>query len=135
MAHCTLIICVQTWAGLLGACHMVSPSCWVLSVSLGGRWGVPLLQELLGAVEEVGGTWLVTADHGNAEDMAQRDKKTGQPLMADGKARILTSHTLNKVRPTKAEVHYQSCRMTSDDHTIMEITGSAGTAARCRSRL
>ena len=27
------------------------------------------LQQLLSAVEEVGGTWLVTADHGNAEDM------------------------------------------------------------------
>jgi bisphosphoglycerate-independent phosphoglycerate mutase (AlkP superfamily) len=55
-------------------------------------------QELLEAVEEVGGSWLVTADHGNAEDMVQRDKKTGKPLMADGQPRILTSHTLNPVR-------------------------------------
>ncbi|KAK9915700.1 hypothetical protein WJX75_002829 [Coccomyxa subellipsoidea] len=55
------------------------------------------VKELLEAVEEVGGSWLVTADHGNAEDMVQRDKKTGKPLMADGQPRILTSHTLNPV--------------------------------------
>ena len=29
----------------------------------------------------------------------QRDKKTKKPLMEGGKARILTSHTLNPVRP------------------------------------
>ena len=56
-----------------------------------------MAQELFDAVEEVGGTWLITADHGNAEDMVQRDKKTGEPLMENGAARILTSHTLNPV--------------------------------------
>ena len=55
------------------------------------------LQELIEAVEEVQGTYLITADHGNAEDMVQRDKKTKKPLMADGKPRMLTSHTLNPV--------------------------------------
>jgi hypothetical protein len=72
-------------------------------------------QELLDAVEEVGGTWLVTADHGNAEDMVQRDKKSHKPLMEDGKPRQLTSHTLN---PVRAEIlvhiavqrHYLTCR-------------------------
>ena len=29
------------------------------------------LQTLLDAVEEVGGTFMLTADHGNAEDMVQ----------------------------------------------------------------
>lgn len=51
-------------------------------------------------MEEIGGTWLVTADHGNAEDMVQRDKKSRKPLMEGGVPRILTSHTLNPVRPT-----------------------------------
>lgn len=48
-------------------------------------------------MEEVKGTYLVTADHGNAEDMVQRDKKTRKALLEDGKPRMLTSHTLNPV--------------------------------------
>ncbi|KAK9828001.1 hypothetical protein WJX81_007562 [Elliptochloris bilobata] len=56
------------------------------------------VKELLDEVEAVGGRWLVTADHGNAEDMVQRDKKTGTPLReADGRPRPLTAHTLNPV--------------------------------------
>ncbi len=52
------------------------------------------LQELLKAVEEVGGRFLITADHGNAETMLQKDKK-GVPLKdKEGKPRPLTSHTL-----------------------------------------
>ncbi|XP_021723344.1 2,3-bisphosphoglycerate-independent phosphoglycerate mutase-like [Chenopodium quinoa] len=49
------------------------------------------------AIEQVGGIYVVTADHGNAEDMVKRDKK-GQPqLDKDGKVQILTSHTLQPV--------------------------------------
>ena len=55
------------------------------------------MQRLLETVEEIRGTYLVTADHGNAEDMVQRDKKTKKALMEDGKPRMLTSHTLNPV--------------------------------------
>ena len=55
------------------------------------------LQKLIEAVEEVKGTYLITADHGNAEDMVQRDKKTKKALMEGGKPRMLTSHTLNPV--------------------------------------
>lgn len=47
-------------------------------------------------MEQVGGRFLVTADHGNAEDMVQRDKG-GKPLTKDGKVLELTSHTLNPV--------------------------------------
>lgn len=39
----------------------------------------------------------MTSDHGNADDMAQRDKK-GKPLVGeDGKVLPLTSHTLAPV--------------------------------------
>ncbi|PWZ58094.1 2,3-bisphosphoglycerate-independent phosphoglycerate mutase [Zea mays] len=52
---------------------------------------------ILDAVEQVGGVFVVTADHGNAEDMAKRDK-SGEPLRdKDGKVQTLTSHTLNPV--------------------------------------
>lgn len=55
------------------------------------------MQELLDAVDEVGGRFLVTADHGNAEIMTQRDK-TGKPLKDEqGGPLPLTSHTLSPV--------------------------------------
>lgn len=52
---------------------------------------------ILDAVEQLGGIFVLTADHGNAEDMAKRDK-SGKPLRdKDGKVQTLTSHTLNPV--------------------------------------
>ena len=55
------------------------------------------VKELIDIVEEQGGRWLITADHGNADDMVQRNKKDQQPIEVDGKIQALTSHTL--VRP------------------------------------
>ena len=55
-------------------------------------------QMMLDAVEEVGGIYLVTADHGNAEDMVKRNPKTTQPLLdKSGNIQILTSHTCSPV--------------------------------------
>ncbi|KAJ0808173.1 putative phosphotransferase (phosphomutase) [Helianthus annuus] len=52
---------------------------------------------ILDAIEQVGGIYVVTADHGNAEDMVKRNKK-GEPLVdKDGKVQIQTSHTLQPV--------------------------------------
>jgi 2,3-bisphosphoglycerate-independent phosphoglycerate mutase len=55
------------------------------------------LARLLPVIEELQGILVVTADHGNADEMYQRDKhgrvqrdKTGQPVAK-------TSHTLNRV--------------------------------------
>lgn len=56
------------------------------------------LGELLAAADAAGARWLVTADHGNADDMVQRAKKTHAPLRAeDGTPLPLTSHTLAPV--------------------------------------
>lgn len=52
------------------------------------------VKELLDVVEDLGGRWLVTADHGNADDMVQRNKKDSSPIQVDGKLALLTSHTL-----------------------------------------
>lgn len=55
------------------------------------------LADLCAAVDRVGGVFLITADHGNADDMVQRDKK-GKPLRdANGGTLPLTSHTLAPV--------------------------------------
>ncbi|XP_027170171.1 2,3-bisphosphoglycerate-independent phosphoglycerate mutase [Coffea eugenioides] len=52
---------------------------------------------ILDAIEQVGGIYVVTADHGNAEDMVKRNKK-GEPLLdKNGNIQILTSHTLEPV--------------------------------------
>ncbi|KAL9265557.1 2,3-bisphosphoglycerate-independent phosphoglycerate mutase-like protein [Drosera capensis] len=51
---------------------------------------------MLDAIEQVGGIYVITADHGNAEDMVKRDKK-GKPLLKNGQIQILTSHTLEPV--------------------------------------
>lgn len=50
------------------------------------------------AVEKAGGIMLITADHGNSDDMFEHDKKTGETLRnEDGTPRAKTSHSLNPV--------------------------------------
>jgi 2,3-bisphosphoglycerate-independent phosphoglycerate mutase len=49
---------------------------------------------LLKAVEEVKGRFLITADHGNAETMLQKDKKGNVLKDKEGKPIPLSSHTL-----------------------------------------
>jgi 2,3-bisphosphoglycerate-independent phosphoglycerate mutase len=56
------------------------------------------LGRLLKAVDAAGGVALITADHGNADEMFELDKKTGQPsLNEDGSFKAKTAHTLNPV--------------------------------------
>jgi 2,3-bisphosphoglycerate-independent phosphoglycerate mutase len=56
------------------------------------------LTRLAAEIERLGGILVVTADHGNADEMFQRDKR-GQVVRdgASGKPVIKTSHTLNPV--------------------------------------
>ena len=56
------------------------------------------LSRLLPAIEAAGGVALITADHGNADEMYELDKKTKQPsLNKDGSYKAKTAHTLNPV--------------------------------------
>ena len=56
------------------------------------------LQRILKVVDELEGVALITADHGNADEMYELDKKTGAPKTnKDGSFKAKTSHTLNKV--------------------------------------
>ncbi len=56
------------------------------------------LARLLPAIDALGGVALVTADHGNAEEMFELDRKSGAPSRdAAGHIRAKTSHTLNPV--------------------------------------
>jgi 2,3-bisphosphoglycerate-independent phosphoglycerate mutase len=56
------------------------------------------LARLLPVIDALGGVAIITADHGNADEMYEIDKKTGMPKVnKDGSFKAKTSHTLNKV--------------------------------------
>ena len=56
------------------------------------------LSRLLPAIAAAGGVALITADHGNADEMLELDKKTGLPAChPDGSYKAKTAHTLNPV--------------------------------------
>ena len=56
------------------------------------------LGRLADAISRAGGIMVLTADHGNSDDMLEHDKKTGKPLLdKDGNVRAKTSHSLNPV--------------------------------------
>lgn len=56
------------------------------------------LGRLLKAVEQAGGILIVSADHGNSDDMFEHDKKTGKVILKpDGTPKAKTAHSLNPV--------------------------------------
>ena len=79
------------------------------------------LGRILNVVDKVGAVALITADHGNADEMAELDKKTGAPKRnKDGSLKAKTSHTLNKV-PC---ILYDN--VTKDAYTVKEDDGHFG---------
>ena len=71
------------------------------------------LGRLLPVIDELHGVAIITADHGNADEMFEMDKKTGLPKVdKNGKMKAKTSHTLNPVPcilydNTAAKEHYR----------------------------
>ena len=56
------------------------------------------LARILPVIDALGGVALITADHGNADEMFEIDKKTGLPAQnEDGSFKAKTAHTLNPV--------------------------------------
>lgn len=70
------------------------------------------LGRILPVIDELGGVAIITADHGNADEMFETDKKTGLPKPdKNGNLKAKTSHTLNPVPcifydNTDAKEHY-----------------------------
>jgi 2,3-bisphosphoglycerate-independent phosphoglycerate mutase len=56
------------------------------------------IARILPVIDAMGGVALITADHGNADEMYELDKKTRQPAQnKDGSFKAKTAHTLNPV--------------------------------------
>jgi len=49
------------------------------------------------AVDAAGGVMLISADHGNSDDMYEHDKKSGDVKVENGKKKVKTAHSLNPV--------------------------------------
>ncbi|CAH1413252.1 unnamed protein product [Lactuca virosa] len=56
-----------------------------------------VVKMILDVVDQVGGIFVVTVDHGNVEDMVKMNKKGEHVLDKEGNVQILTSHTLQPV--------------------------------------
>lgn len=55
------------------------------------------LGRLKAAIDEAGGVMVITADHGNADDMVEHAKDGSPKLGEDGAPKVKTSHSLNPV--------------------------------------
>ena len=74
------------------------------------------LARILPVIDEMGGVALITADHGNADEMYEMDKKTGLPKVGkDGKCKAKTSHTLNPVPCIFYDNFYKDAYVVKED--------------------
>ena len=86
------------------------------------------LARLKKAVDAAGGIMILTADHGNADDMFEHDKKTGAvSVKKDGSAKAKTSHSLNPV----PGIIYDPAYKGEYSKTLNEGLGISSIAATC----
>ncbi len=78
------------------------------------------LARILAALDKVGGVALITADHGNADEMYEMDKAGNPKVDKNGKFKAKTSHTLNPV-PC---IIYDN--VTADKYTVKKDEGKFG---------
>jgi 2,3-bisphosphoglycerate-independent phosphoglycerate mutase len=91
------------------------------------------LGRLAKAAEEAGAVMVITADHGNSDDMFEHDKKTGAVVRKpDGSAKAKTSHSLNPVPCVIYDPGYQG---EYDNASLNEGLGISSIAATCMNLL
>ncbi|MBQ7670727.1 MAG: 2,3-bisphosphoglycerate-independent phosphoglycerate mutase [Clostridia bacterium] len=78
------------------------------------------LGRILPVIDELHGVALITADHGNADEMYETDKKGDVKLGKDGSHKAKTSHTLNRV----PFIIYDNCY--NDRYTVKEASETFG---------
>jgi 2,3-bisphosphoglycerate-independent phosphoglycerate mutase len=81
------------------------------------------------AASQAGAVMVITADHGNSDDMFEHDKKTGGVVhKADGTPKSKTSHSLN---PVPCIVYDPDYRGEYDNTGLNEDLGISSIAATC----
>jgi len=85
------------------------------------------------AVDEAGAVLVITADHGNGDDMYEHDKKTGAvSLKKDGTPKAKTSHSLNPVPCIVYDPEHQGeYANTAGEGSLNEGLGVSSIAATC----
>jgi 2,3-bisphosphoglycerate-independent phosphoglycerate mutase len=91
------------------------------------------LGRLAKAVEEAGAVMIITADHGNSDDMYEHDKKSGAVLLKeDGSPRAKTSHSLNPVPCIVYDPEYRGeYKNDPKESSLNEGLGISSIAALC----
>jgi 2,3-bisphosphoglycerate-independent phosphoglycerate mutase len=91
------------------------------------------LGRLQKAVKEAGGIMILTADHGNSDDMFEHNKKTGDVVRKeDGKPKSKTSHSLNPVPCIIYDPEYKGeYKADAKDSCLKEGLGISSIAATC----
>jgi len=89
------------------------------------------LARLLEAVKNANGILIVTADHGNSDDMFQRDKKSGEVAFDEqtGKPKPKTAHSLNPV-PVYIIDPTGTVKMSLSDQKDLGISSIAATCLK-----
>ena len=86
------------------------------------------LARLLKVIDRLHGVALITADHGNADEMYELDKKGNVKLDKDGKPKAKTSHTLNPVPFIVYDNYYNDRYTVKTDRTDLGLSSVAATA-------
>jgi len=91
------------------------------------------LGRLKKAVKDAGAVMIITADHGNSDDMYEHDKKTGAVIYKeDGKPKSKTSHSLNPVPCIVYDPEYKGEYLNEPkDTSFNEGLGISSIAAVC----
>ena len=86
------------------------------------------LARILKVVDELEGAAIITADHGNADEMYEIDKKTGAPKASkDGSFKAKTSHTLNPVPCIFYDNFTSSCYSVKEGRADFGLSAVAAT--------
>ena len=86
------------------------------------------LKRILDVVDKLEGVALITADHGNADEMYELDKKGNPKQNKDGSYKAKTSHTLNPVPFIIYDNYYQDKYTVKADNGEFGLSNVAATA-------
>ncbi len=109
-------------------CDMVGHTGNLLATRIGVEAVDLQLKRLLDVIDKLHGVALITADHGNADEMYELDKKTNAPKAdKNGNFKAKTSHTLNPVPCYIFDNHYSDAYKVKADECKFGLSNVAAT--------